>query len=371
MTTQEFIFSRKRNLILLRHSTFWFLWICYFAVQTMTWRWGMMPVPKVIGFAFFTVVSTTWADMTYCYLIIYFLLPKFFFKGHFLKFFIGWLCWTIIVSICFRFVSVAALQLARTVFHLPQRPPQTFIIVFFSNFGLFGFEGCIAAAIVLGKNWYFNNQSLLALKSNRKESSHLLRAQQHLLLPFAIVRYQLKQLMAKQPVAAEQASNSTGNTAASQQSIEETLSLTDQIMDHAQFTRIPLTSELNMVEQYLHAKQQEFPRLSFSIDKGLPDVYIFPNLLLSLTYIPFAALQNEEGSDFRLTVTMKETNLFYEFSWKGTDPFSLPESGQYDGLKSLDKLLNFYYSGNFSLTMEKTIDGMFLHFQVTLKKEIA
>jgi len=371
MTIHEFIFSRRRKLILLRHSTFWFLWICYFALQTMTWRMGTMPVSKVIGFAFFTVVSTTWGDMICCYLIIYYLLPKFFFKGHFLRFFISWLCWTIIISICFRYVSVTSLELARTIFHLPHRPPQTFIVVFFFNFGLFGFEGCVAAAIVLGKNWYFNNQSLLALKSNRKENSHLLRAQQHLLLPFAIVRYQLKQLMTPQPVEENSVIVSSGNLSGTHQNIEETLHLTDQIMEHAQFTRISLTSELSMIEQYLQARQQEFPRLSYSIDKKLPDVYIFPNLLLSLTYIPFAALQNEEQSDFRLTVTMKETTLFYEFSWKGTDPFNLPESGQYDGLKSLHKLLNFYYSDDFSLTMEKTIDGMFLHFKLHLKKEIA
>ena len=172
MDITTLIFSRSRRIVLLRHAIFWTLWILFYTSHLVYVRStfaATLPFRINILSSFLNILSTTFIDMVYVYTIIYFLIPKFFFKGRFSVFFVSWLLLTVLVACSFRLQTQWMLIPMDIAFGFPKRNLAPLPTAIFTMSISIGFEGCMAAAIVLGKNWYKSNQHLLRIQQENQK----------------------------------------------------------------------------------------------------------------------------------------------------------------------------------------------------------
>lgn len=168
MNLYPLIFSNNSNYRLARHSVFWFMWIIYYTIMS---TYGMKPELPLLHrfFASLTEVSlSTPMDMIFCYSIIYFLLPKFLFQGRYISMILLWLLFSIIFIVVFELYVAQAVPYIRSWFGLP-RPMRhsSYDYVFFSLFSQINMEGCMAAAIKLGKISFIKQKEIDLLRNEK------------------------------------------------------------------------------------------------------------------------------------------------------------------------------------------------------------
>src|SRR6478735_7323382 len=171
MRIHPFIFSNNRNYRLGRHALFWFLWILYYAIMSaiiMAPKWGFT---KSFFAAFVEVAESTPLDMCFCYFIIYFLFPKFLYKGRYVGMLFLWL----IASLGFIFLYFLNARFIvpyiRELFDMKMGTTAYFITAsnFFFLFSQINMEGCVAASIKLGKLWYIKQQEIDLLEQEKQK----------------------------------------------------------------------------------------------------------------------------------------------------------------------------------------------------------
>jgi len=160
MTVNPLVFSNNPRYRLTRHALFWSLWILYYTVfQTLYWQ-GKYPFGKSFAASFAEVASSTPLDMIFCYTIIYFVLPHLF-KGRYIGMTLFWLALSLCFIVVFVSYSFYVVPYIRKAFGMPApvRPHNEYWL-FLSLFYQINMEGCLAAAIKLGKMWFIKQQEL-------------------------------------------------------------------------------------------------------------------------------------------------------------------------------------------------------------------
>jgi hypothetical protein len=182
MSITAFIFSRSNKIVLLRHAIFWLLWIAFYTSHLFYVRYYNGPAGMSLQTKLFSSVATvgltTILDMAYVYTIIYVLIPRFFFKGKFMLFFVGWLLLTLVTAYLFRLQTQWMLVPLDMYLGYPRKVLAPLPTALWSLSISIGFEGCMAAAIVLGKNWYRSNLHLLQVQQENQKISLSLKQSQ-------------------------------------------------------------------------------------------------------------------------------------------------------------------------------------------------
>src|SRR5215216_4004790 len=108
MTLYPFVFSNNPKYRVTRHVLFWLLWILYYTIESTVLRSQKYDLSLSFFSSLTEVTITTPMDIAFCYGIIYFLLPRFLFRGQFLTLAVGWL----LLSLVFFFMYMLFNQTA-------------------------------------------------------------------------------------------------------------------------------------------------------------------------------------------------------------------------------------------------------------------
>jgi len=108
-------------------------------------------------------------DIAFCYLVIYFLIPHYLSKGKYIQMVIWWLFFSVLVVGGYRLFGIYITPHIRALFGMPYSASHTrsFIWQFFYLFSQINMEGCMTAAIKLGKMWYIKQQELDLMKKEK------------------------------------------------------------------------------------------------------------------------------------------------------------------------------------------------------------
>jgi hypothetical protein len=116
------------------------------------------------------VTMTTPLDIAFCYSIIYFLLPRFLFRGQFLMLAMGWLISSLVIFFIYMGFNQTISPIIREQWFgfEPRTSPLNYTWMFFTLFATINMEGGLAAAIKLGKMWYIKASEVELLKKERQ-----------------------------------------------------------------------------------------------------------------------------------------------------------------------------------------------------------
>lgn len=168
MDINSLVFSNNRSYRVARHSIFWFVWIAYYTVFGTLNLAHKFPLPNRFFSCLIEVCLSTPMDMIFCYSIIYYLLPRFLFKGRYVAMIFLWLLFSVIFMVVFELYSEQVVPVIRGWFGLPKPGrPVSYLWIFFDLFSLINMEGCMAAAIKLGKITFIKQREVDLLRGER------------------------------------------------------------------------------------------------------------------------------------------------------------------------------------------------------------
>jgi hypothetical protein len=170
MNIYPIVFSNNSGYRVTRHVFYWIAWTGYYtAFMTLSW---MQKYPFTTSFPA-SLIEETLAmplDIIFCYAIIYFLIPRYLFKGRYILMVLLWFAFSILHIACFSFYSDQIIPVVRSAYHLPYSVhSKNFLWTFFFVFTQINMEASLAAAIKLGKMWYIKQQELDIIKSEKQK----------------------------------------------------------------------------------------------------------------------------------------------------------------------------------------------------------
>ena len=168
MNIYALVFSNNKTYRVVRHTLFWCMWIAYYTLFSTYALPPKIPLWDRFMYSLSQVLLTTPVDMIFIYSIIYFLIPKLLFKGRYLSMIFLWLVFSLLFIAVFEIMTAQISPALRSYYGLP--PMGYRIDYFWLSFDLFSqinMEGCLAAAIKLGKISYINQKEIDLLKDEK------------------------------------------------------------------------------------------------------------------------------------------------------------------------------------------------------------
>ncbi|MEO6355502.1 MAG: histidine kinase, partial [Ferruginibacter sp.] len=151
-----------------RHSLFWGCWILYFTVLTVLGYQGKFPLSKSFVPSLVETIISTPMDMLFCYSILYFLFPRFLFKGKYISMVLLWILFSCLFVVVFILYSKNLLPQIRQFYGMPKPGMSSnYVWVFFNLFSQINMEFGLAAAIKLGKMWFIKSEELLLVQQKQ------------------------------------------------------------------------------------------------------------------------------------------------------------------------------------------------------------
>ena len=378
---QDFILSNRPRHRIARHSAFWLVFIVFSAVT-----YGFIPIsmgiPAKFGIPVWTVFAVAFGDAVLftlnhallAYLIIYFLLPRFFFRSRYLALFAGLVCcvlFSVLVSVVVSnylvnlFHSVVS-NLAASVPGLNTNTPQNDP---FANRNAFavalmaGLRGGItiagfATATKLGKYYYLKQQSLMQTEKEKLTAElQLLKAQVHPHFLFNTLNNLYALTLRKSDGAPEMVLKLSG--------------LLSYMLYECNATEVPLEKEIRMLENYVDLEKLRYgSRLDVSLNftGDIRGKTITPLLL-----IPFVENAFKHGSSEQLEQAWISLDLAVEgnrMSFKlvnSKDANESPGGGAGGiGLVNVRKRLELIHANNYELKITPQEETFLVYLSLEL-----
>ncbi len=371
MGITTFIFSRSKSSVFLRHGAFWLMWIVFYTSHLLYIRY--YNGPELMSFqsrflsSLSTVVLTTFVDMAYVYTIIYLLIPKYFFKGRFLFFMFAWLIITLFTAYLFRLQTVWMLVPLDVYFGYPKKILGPLPTALWSLSISIGFEGCMAAAIVLGKNWYKSNLHLLQVQQENQKINLSLSQSQKIMGSHFVVRDIFNDLSKEIDLmnCAGQQVNAVKSKSAC---IMEFLNAYFEFSGNGTVT---LNQELEGLKKYISIKELDNYHFENEFSNNRPGNRIASHILLPLTALPYkneAAINREKK--ISMNIHARGDAVEYTLSWHKKNIRDNLEKGQFEFLNAVKKYLEFNYpkSHKLSVSINDSIISVLLN--IRLKENI-
>ena len=281
MTFKEFLFSEKRSVWLLRQLAFWAFWGFYFSITRFLSPARWLGTGRFLDFPnFFDTMAEGYSWLApqafLVYPLIYFVLPRYLFRGRYVGAFI--------FSFVFLLLSVA-IHIPFVLFVDGYKPmgginydllnPDKDMMKSITIAYLGGLQGALAAAALAAslkmyKHFYLKdlrNQQLQ--KENTDAQIRILMAQIHPHFLFNTLNNIYSQAQEESPRSAKM--------------LMELGSILRYVLDEGAKKEVPLENELQMIKDYIHLEMIRYDE-KLDIHVSLPgrtdDVYIAPLLLL-------------------------------------------------------------------------------------------
>ncbi len=296
MNISPLVFSNNSRYRIARHSLFWLCWILYYTIFT-TLEWGAGNHPLIHSFfsALLETTISTPMDMIYCYSIIYFLLPVFLFKGKYMQMVFLWLLFSILFIVTFHLYAIYLLPYIRQACGMPMPViSHNIVMIFFSLFSQINMEGCLAAAIKLGKMWFIKQQELDLIKSEKQKIEPQIASgtMQPVFLISALNK--VEQLTIDKPSLVPEVIKKIKNF------------LVYVIYDSNQ-ARVNIDTEMKLLEEYIELEKivtKENLNINLKVLINRKDAFIAPSILLPLVENSFKQLASYD---------LPKKNIDFEF----------------------------------------------------------
>lgn len=337
MNIYPLVFSNNPRYRIARHVLFWSLWMIYFTFMYALNRLDSQPSFRLsLWSSFIEILIFTVIDIVHCYLIIYFILPRYLFTGRYLMLIFSWVLFTFIAIVITQFVFIYVIGPIRDSFHVRRAPLQrNLFIYFYTNFAFYNLQGCLAAAIKLGKMWYIKQRELNLIK-NEKQKMEVAREEgkmQPVFLTNALDR--LEMLSYQQPAVIPGL-------------IKKIKGLVLYVIyDHNQ-AKVPLGKELHAVQEYVELERitnADNFRICLRVTGEVADEQIAPFILLPLVENSFRQLAILEVPQkcLDIDIHIHGGRLLTKIAWSKPVDTSALENGVNQFLLNTRKRLNLLY----------------------------
>jgi len=302
-------------------------------------------------------------DMAFCYSIIYFLIPRYLYKGKYISMVFWWLLFSVLFVICFRFYTnyiTPAIYAAHGMY--PKMHSTSFIWDFFYLFSQINMEGCMTAAIKLGKMWYIKQQELDLIKSERKkiEPALLNGEMKPVFLINALDRVEL--LLHKKPSVIPGM-------------IRKIKGLLLYVIYDNNQRKVNLQKELKLLEEYVELEKEGNDKLKVNVNiiGNMGGERIAPFIILSLVENSFRQLSQLDlpNKFINLEIRMAEGQLYITVAWSKPVDTSTLGNGSNVFLQNIGKRLNLLYPHSHEMKAMIKTDQFIINCKIDLHEAIS
>jgi sensor histidine kinase YesM len=366
MEKYKFIFSDQKRYRLQRHLFFWTFWWIFFAfLYSFTVRASMLPDFRRLPVSSVDALIFMIPHMFLSYMLMYFVVPKFVFKGKYagagvfvlLLFFVT-ACISLVVA---RYILP---PIHKAFFSIKDNydldaPPLSFLLA-----GLRGAitVGGIAAAIKLMKYWYVKEQRNLQLqKENAEAGLQILKAQVHPHFLFNTLNNIYAYTQNVSPVASKMITR-----------LSDILRYT---LQEGTKPLVPLRQELQMIQDYISLEEIRYGNrleLHIQLPENTNGLYIAPLLLLPLVENCFKHGTSHvlDQPWIHLQISIAENQM--QMKLLNGKALKIQEQRSTGiGLKNVQKRLALLYPGKheLSITNEAEVFIVNLKLELIIRKE--
>jgi len=305
------------------------------------------------------VTISTPMDMIFCYSIIYYLLPKFLYKGRYVQMALLWILFSVVFIVTFRAYNYYVLPSIRRSFGMPLPHYSTNLPwLFLDLFYQINMEGCMAAAIKLGKMAFIKQQEVDLIKKEKlKVEPDLLQGKmQPVFLLNALDR--VEQLSVSRPALIPGMVKKIKNL------------LLYVIYDNNQAS-VDLNKELKVVEEYVELEKTGMAdnlRAVIKITGNIAGERIAPFIILPLVENSFRQLSLLElpNKSIDLEIRLAEGQLYIIVAWsKPVDTSTLGNGGNVF-LNNIGKRLSLLYPQSHELKVTIKTNQFIIHCRINL-----
>ncbi|HMH34500.1 MAG TPA: histidine kinase [Puia sp.] len=337
MNVNPLVFSNNTKYRVTRHVLFWLSWILYFTIfMTLSWM-EKFPFWKSFLASLPEETLPMPLDMIFCYSIIYFLIPRYLSKGKYIQMVLWWLFFSVLVMMGYRLYNIYVIPHVRAAFGMPyySSHSKSFWWEFFYMFSQINMEGCMTAAIKLGKMWYIKQQELDLLKKEKQKIEPQMQSGKI------------------QPVFLINALNKVGMLSAVKPTvipgmIQKIKSLLLYIIYDNNLSKVKLEKELKLLEEYVELEKEgsdEKLNVSMKVIGNTSGEQIAPFIIIPLAENSFRQLSSLDLKDkfIDLEIRISEGVLYMLVAWsKPVDSSTLANGGN-AFLNNIAKRLELLY----------------------------
>jgi LytS/YehU family sensor histidine kinase len=336
MNIYPLVFSNNPRYRLTRHVLFWTTWILYYTFFSSI-TWTKIPFHKAFFACLFEQVISTPLDMAFCYAVIYFLIPRYLYRGKYVTMVMLWLLFSILFILCFRFYSTTITPALHRIDGLPSMMVHSYSFTwfFFDIFSQINMEGCIAASIKLGKIRYIKQEELNLLRSEKQKIEPVLNNGE--MKPVFLINAldKMETLSQKRPDLIPGM-------------VRKIKNLLLYVIYDGNLPKISLEKEIKILREYIELEQEGSDgklKVHMNTAGNMSGERISPFILLSLVENSFRQLSifDIPNKFLNLEIKLSEGDLNIEVSWsKPVDTSTLGNGGN-AYLQNIGKRLNLLY----------------------------
>lgn len=344
MYIDSLVFSNKRNFRIWRHVFFWVGWISYFTAEATLSRSMNYKFSTALFSSLAEIVTSTPIDMAFCYAIIYFLFPRFLFRGMYIKMIVLWLLFAVICFFASRGFNIYIVPHMRDYFGIKKSTmPVPLVWAFFNFFLVFNMEGCTAAAIKLGKMWYIKkteNDVLTYQKEQMEAFIHSDHAQSHFLFHTFSRVHDLS--AATSPEIADM--------------VSRLKKITLFTLSQYQNTQVDIEKEIQILNEFIELERKgtkDFGAYNIDVAGDIGGKKIATFILLPLVENVFSQQVNKnDTTDFvRIKLAIAKDILKFEIENSKPHQTSTLTNAKRDTIYQIKKRLNILYPGSHQLSV--------------------
>ncbi len=343
MTLYPFVFSNNPRYRVTRHVLFWMLWILYYTVESTISRAQRYDLSLSFFSSLTEVTISTPMDIAFCYGIIYFLLPRFLFRGQFVMLALGWLVFALLFFFMYMgFNKTIGPVIREEWFGLkPPVSPINWGWMFFSLFATINMEGGLAAAIKLGKMWYIKASEVELLKKEKQRIEP--EMQQGKIHPAFLVNTlnKIEQLAMEKPSVIPGVIGKIKNL------------LLYAVYDNSA-SRVSLEKEMRLLEEFVEIERagpKELVYINFKMIGDPRNKKIAPFIALPLVENSFRQLSalNVPQKFIDLNILVEQNTFNLDIAWSKPIDTSTLINGGGVFLQNIGKRLNLLYPQSHTL----------------------
>jgi len=363
MNIYPLIFSNNRNYRVTRHAIFWLMWIAYYTTLTTINLPKGHPLSQRLFCSLLEVTLSTPLDMIFCYSIIYFLLPNFLFRGRYISMILLWLLFTFIFIAVFVVYMEQIIPFIRKWYDLPHPgKPSSYAWLFLALFSQINMEGCMAAAIKLGKLSFIKQQEVDLLRNEKNIQPAQIDKTEMQSVFFIDAMSRVEQMAIDKPL-------SISNV------ITKTRNLMTYIIYENKKNKVDLKKELELVKEYIELEKATRNDvidvnlfISGNIDlESIASFILFPCIQNAFKQVSVLNVQNK-----KIDIDIKVTNsiLDLKIKWKKPMDTSTLTQGKNIILQNLKSRLNLIYPHSHEMKVLIMIDEVIFTLKINLQQLI-
>ncbi|MBS1916463.1 MAG: histidine kinase [Bacteroidetes bacterium] len=362
MNLNAFVFSNNPKFRITRHVLFWSIWILY-DTFFVALSWSKYPFSKSFFPSLLVEIFSFPIDILFCYLIIYFFIPRFLSRGKYLTMIFLWLASSFVYVFLFRMYTTHINPLIYTVYGMPYRMHSvSFIWDFFDLFGQINMEGCMAAAIKLGKMWYIKHLELDLIKKERKKVE--LTSEEGITKPVFLINALTK---------VETLSKETPELIP--EIIEQIKKLMLYVMYDNNQPKVALEKELELLKEYIQIERtglKENIQINLKLPEQTNGNKIAPFIILPLVENSFHQLSVLDVADkfIDIEASVSSGNFIMDIAWSKPVDTSTLANGSSSFINAINKRLDLLYPHSHKLKVVIRPDVFMINLRIDLNEAI-